>query len=497
MKQPNVLFIMCDQLRADSIHGLGNEQVETPNIDRLVARGINFSQAYSSCPVCIPARYTIRTGREPYHTGYYSNSSQPFLAPGQEKEMEKRCGDYIAARMKKLGYHSFGVGKYHACPWDEELGFDIQLYCEELYESPRQRAADDYAAYIYVNYPAYRHVEQVHGERTDMYYMPQMSPFPAECTGEAWVADRTCELIKKSDTQKPWFGFASFIAPHPPLAPPIPYNRMYNPDKMPLPIRGDINEDHKDEQIPWMNHLIWADDISEFQAKSLRARYYAEVSYVDACIGKLIDCVESLPGDRETMICFFSDHGDHLGDHHGWQKESFFEQSTHIPLLVSWPGVIPPGCVSDQLASLTDLFGIATRAAGACETRDGTDLLGEFLGQDDGREWVFGYYGEPGTHTFKIMVRSRRYKYIYFANGSKEQLFDMWNDRDEINNLGECLQGVLQQHRKIAEEKCRREQGLTPGVDANGLLGLPYRRRKKVRIHQFDESKGIHDFLTD
>ena len=88
-----------------------------------------------------------------------------------------------------------------------------------------------------------------------------------------------------------------------------------------------------DEQIPWMNHLIWAEDINDPHARVLKARYYGEISYIDDCLGRILDAVEARGDADNTLICFFADHGDHLGDHSAWQKESFFEASCHVPFL--------------------------------------------------------------------------------------------------------------------------------------------------------------------
>ena len=116
------------------------------------------------------------------------------------------------------------------------------------------------------------------------------------------------------------------------------------------------------------------------QARALKARYYGEITYIDACLGRILDAVDARPDADNTVICFFTDHGDHLGDHHAWQKESFFEQACHIPFLVSWPARLPAGVRHDGLVCLTDLFGIATTAAGEPELREGRDLLGMLAG---------------------------------------------------------------------------------------------------------------------
>lgn len=156
--------------------------------------------------------------------------------------------------MRARGYRTFGVGKFHTSPWDEKLGYDVHLHSEELYATPDQRAEDSYAAWIRTERPAYDFIEGLMGERAEMYYMPQISPLPAEATVERWAAQRAIEQIGRSGDQ-PYFGFVSFIGPHPPIAPPIPFNRLYDPDHLPNPIRGDAQTDHMDEQIPWMNYL--------------------------------------------------------------------------------------------------------------------------------------------------------------------------------------------------------------------------------------------------
>lgn len=491
--KPNILFIMTDQQRFDTIAALGNPEIYTPNYDRLVKRGITFTNAYSTCPVCVPARYTVRTGCEPLKTAVWLNT-EPQPHPQQVQTMEGRCGNYLPRTMSKLGYRTFGIGKFHTMPaWDEELGYDIHLHTEELFKDPDQRSRDAFASFIANQHPEYDFVEQLHGERTNMYYIPQMSSLPAELTVESFVANKIIEQINSGDN-RPYFGFASFIGPHPPCAPPIPYNRMYNPDKMPAPVKGDIEIDHMDEQISWMNHLIWAEDINDFLAKNLKSRYYGEISYIDMCLGKILDAVESSPDADNTLICFFSDHGDHLGDHHAWQKESYFEASCHIPFLLSWPRKLPSDIRKNELVCLTDLFGIATGAAGKVQTRDGIDVLGMLEGKNNGRDHLIGYYGLPETENFKIMVRWKQWKYIFMANGCREQLFNLVEDPNELQQKITGHPDIVEQMRKKAInaliDSPWAEKTLTDGQ----LKGLPYKKLKKERIHQFDNSRGVKDF---
>ncbi len=490
-KKPNVLFIMTDQQRADTIASLGNSHIHTPNLDRLARRGISFSKAYSNCPVCVPARYVIRTGREPSTIGIYSNSA-PQLRESQPEKMEDRCGPYLARSMKKMGYRTFGIGKFHSSPWNEDLGYDVHIHSEEMYGSQKQREMDGFASFIAKEHPEFDYVETLMGERTEMYYMPQMSPQPAESTVESWAADRAVEQIKKDDEQ-PYFGLVSFIGPHPPLAPPLPFNRMYDPDRMPNPEKGTKEIDEMDEQIGWMNHAVFAEEINNPHARMLKSRYYGEISFIDQCLGKILDAVDASEDPDNTVICFFADHGDHMGDHGGWQKESFFDASCRIPFLVSWPNKLPSETISQELVSLVDLFGIATEAAGAPETRDGINVFKMLEGGEAPREYLSGLYEAPGSRLFKIMVRDKDWKYIFMANGGREQLFNMTQDPNEkqqlINENPEVAK--LMRDRAVSILK---ESGLQKALDGDSLKKFPFSPRKLQRIYQFDSSRGVTGF---
>ncbi len=488
---PNILFVMTDQQRFDTIAALGNAGICTPNLDRLVQRGLSFTRAYSTCPVCVASRYTIRTGRREPTTGIYANM-RPDLTAGQPENMEERCGPYLARTLRSRGYRTFGIGKFHTAPWDEDLGYDVHLHSEELYGNPDQRSRDAYAAFIAREHPEYDFIECLMGERTEMYYMPQMSPTPAPVGVEAWAADRAVEQIQASGTQ-PYFGFVSFVGPHPPLAPPIPFNRMYDPDRMSNPVRGSLDLDHMDEQIPWMNHAIWAEDINDAHARVLRARYYGEISYIDQCLGRVLDAVEARDDADNTLICFFTDHGDHLGDHNAWQKESYFEASCHIPFLISWPKRLPKNVHREELVCLADLFAIATAASGATEPRDGMDVLGMVEGQVPPRDVLTGFYGTPGTSLFKVMVRTGDWKYIFMANGGREQLFNLREDPHELTQRLESDPDAAAQMRDMAIAFLSR-----PNADRaleNGALKVfPFKARPLTRIYQFDHSRGVTGF---
>jgi arylsulfatase len=489
--QPDILFIMTDQQRFDTIAALGNTHIYTPNLDRLVRRGITFSNAYATCPVCVAARYTIRTGCEPATTRVFSNAKADPVA-GQAQEMEARCGPYLARVMSRLEYRTFGIGKFHTYPWDEDVGYETLWRSEETYHPPA-REGDDYGAWLAREHPEFDFLEQQMGERSEMYYLPQRSPLSAELGAEWWVADRAVEEIAKSDDSRPFFGFVSFIGPHPPLAPPIPFNRMYNPEGMPELVLGTVEEDHLDEEIPYMRYAVWADAINPALAKIVRARYYGEITYLDHCLGRILDAIEARPNSENVLICFFSDHGDLLGDHHGWQKQNFFEAACRVPFLLSWPATLPAGTFRDELISLADLFGIATQAAGACELREGMNILTMLQGESAPREYLIGMVEVPGSQDFKVMVVTDEWKYIFMANGGREQLFDRRRDPNELSNCVSSSPQIRENLYDLAVKSCR-TPGATDALDGDKLRVFPFRERTPKRIYQFDRSHGVVGF---
>ena len=490
-EKPNVLFLMVDQQRFDTIAALGNRIVYTPHLDRLVNRGLAFTNAHSPCPVCIPARYCIRTGCLPPTTAIFCMERE-HPAPNQAPTMTGRCGPYLAQTMKSLGYRTFGIGKFHTIPWDEQLGYDVHLHSEPQYATADQRNRDSYASWIASQHPNFNFIEQLMGEHTEMYYMPQMSPLPAPLTVEGWAATHAVKQIGQRDGQ-PYFGFVSFIGPHPPFSPPIPFNRLYDPDKMPDPVTGDLKTDFMDEQIPFMNYEVWADDVDPTRTRALKARYYGEITHIDFCIGRILDAVERRGDAENTVICFFSDHGDLLGDHHGWQKECFFEASCHVPFLVSWPARIPPGQLRNDPVCLTDLFGIATGAAGHQDIRQGSDILGLNTGTPQERLTLICYYGDPGTPRFKIMVRSKQWKYIFMANGGREQLFNLKDDPNELINLADTRRQVVEELNLNAVAACQSPE-MKSVLVGDSFRKFPFEARPLRRIYQFDRSRGITGF---
>lgn len=489
-RRPHVLVLVTDQQRADTIAALGNPAIATPHMDRLVERGVAFTRAYSTCPVCVPARYTLRSGCEPIRTDVFENEERPTMTD----DVRAATGPFLAEVMAARGYRTFGIGKFHTFPWDADLGYEVHLRAEELYGTPDQRRRDAYASFVAREHPEYDFVEMLMGERTEMYYVPQMSPLPARLGMESWAADRAIELLRVPD-RRPFFGVVSFIGPHPPFAPPIPYNRRYDPDAMTDPVVGTLEVDHADEQIPWMNYAVYADDISPGLARILKARYYGEISYIDDCIGRILDALEEVPGGDQAVVCLVSDHGEHLGDHHAWQKESYFEAATRVPSLLSYPGRLPAGVRRDDLVALSDLFGLVTGLTGLADLRDGHDVLGSLLAGAPARERLVAVYGRPGTRRFKVMVREGHLKYVHLANGGRQLLFDLGTDPDELVDQAPEHPGLVERLAEAAASELA-ATGCPAALDPDRrrLWSTSFRARPRRRIHQFDASRGVSGF---
>jgi choline-sulfatase len=493
--RPNILYVMTDQQRFDTIAALGNDRIHTPNLDRLVRRGLSLTNAYSTCPVCVPARYTIRTGCEPPRTRLWENC-HPIQSPDENHPtgLLERTGPYLAHTMKQRGYRTFGIGKFHTAPVHEDLGYETHLHSEELYGSWETRMKDAYARFIHDEHPEYRHLELLHGERGEMYFAPQAGALPPELTVEAWAAAHAVEQIG-ADDPRPYFGFVSFVGPHPPLAPPIPFNRLYDPDRMESPLRGETEVDHADPFIPAHARAMFADDLSDHTWRLNKARYYGEITYIDQCLGTLLDAVEARPDADNTLICFFSDHGEMLGDHRACQKANFFEEACRVPFLVSWPARLPGGQRREMLAGLADLFALATGASGQTETRDGTDLLGALTGTAPPRAFLFGYCGFPQNNRLRAMVRWERWKFIFIQNGGRELLFDLEADPRESRNLAGARSDIAAFLRQKAAGDLRGYQA-TDALTADGadLRTAAFEPESDRRTYQFDRSRGITSF---
>ena len=416
----NILFIMTDQQRYDTVHALGNKKIKTPVLDSLVNEGTSFTRAYTPSPVCVPARYSALTGKYCHNTGCSKNGMMP---DGNESIMET---------LKKVGYQTFGIGKMHFGFRDggsmAMWGFDKRYTSEEVNGAER----DDYKDYL--KEKGFGHVKDVHGVRSEMYYTPQPSQLPAEYHHTSWVADRSIELIEGRDRTKPMFMMCGIIKPHPPFEVPVPWNKLYRSPDMDFPF---VPGDYESMQTYWnriQNRYKYKSKGRDRELeRMIKAYYYACISFIDFNVGRIIEKLRSENILDETLIIYTSDHGEMLGDFNCYGKRGFLDPAARVPLIVRWPGM-KQGEKCDEPVSLVDIVPTILEYAGVGieGDYDGNNLLSE----EYNRPVVSQYHtGNKGLY----MLVEDKHKYFYSAPDNKEWLIDMSADPDECHNRAENL----------------------------------------------------------
>lgn len=438
--KPNILHVFTDQFRFDAIASNGNPVIRTPNLDRLARMGVSFQNAYTPSPVCVAARCSMITGRYPTKTGCVSNDDMPEDMPS------------FMWILTEHGYRTHGVGKCHFTPDGNALrGFQSRERQEEL--SPEMLSNEPYYQMLCDN--GFDYTYEAHGVRGPMYYMPQPSRLPAELHPTNWIGDRTVKFLTEN-TDSPWYLFASFIHPHPPFAPPVPWHKLYDPVQMPLPLYTADDESMQLFVNKIQNRYKYRDQGFDLNMiRCMKAYYYACVSFIDYQIGRILDTLEASGQMDNTLIVFTSDHGELLGDYHCYGKRSMHDAPAHIPLLAYQKGVLEGGRKETKPVSLVDLAPTFLKAAGidtAAFGFDGKALQDE---QHDAVYSVFSCYQEvqngsarripeeysKDLHLFKAacgnyMVTDGVWKYIYSAPDHREFLFDRIHDSETRNRAG-------------------------------------------------------------
>ena len=307
--KPNILLIMCDQLRADVLGCYGNSLVNTPNINRLASRGVRFERAYSQTPVCVPARHGLISGKSPFEIGLIDNDRNI-----------KEFSNPLPELVKKQGYFTCAVGKMHFYPVRKHYGFDRMYLSEEV---PGHFYDDDYLQFL--QKAGYSHVVEPHGKRSETYYVPQTSELPEPLHTTTWTAEQTCEVIRKN-RNRPFFVFASFIKPHPPFDPCVPYDTMYPLEQVPEPVCREEELRPTDYSIDLQNDykVNGVDHMTQEDIKKIRAAYYGSVTQLDRQIGKIFDELDENGLTDNTLVILTSDHGEMLGDHYAFGKRTFY-----------------------------------------------------------------------------------------------------------------------------------------------------------------------------
>ena len=448
--RPNILLLHTDQQRFDTIAALGFQHMMTPNLDRLVREGTAFTRAYSSNPVCMPARHDLITGASARHHGYYGNSSDTIRDYGLPT---------VPRLLTESGYQTIAVGKMHFQPAREHHGFAHMYLMEEL---PACREDDAYLRYL--EDAGYGHIRCQHGVRPLFYHVPQPSRVPAEHHGSAWVAHKTIDLLR-TERDRPFFIFASWVGPHPPYYLPDEYLDAYRDRPLPAPCPMPEGEERHAPGSP--------ENLGGSRLRRMREAYFGAVSFIDQEIGRILDVLESEGLKEDTLVLFMTDHGEMLGDRNAYQKHVPYEGSAHIPLLARGSG-FAPGAQCDVPATTWDVSATILEAAGIPE-RDQPPVVGRSLRDLPAladREAVFHH--TEGRERYVAAV-SRRFKFVHWYNGGEEELYDLQEDPWEQQNLlpdraDDEVTGRLR-NACIAFE---RDHGIVENVRDGAFVDFPY-----------------------
>jgi choline-sulfatase len=449
----NVLIIMTDQHRHDMMTCAGNDEVPTPNIDKIAERGVRFTNAYCPYPVCLASRSSLLTGLYAHDTGAINNNDR---LDWRLRTMAHHFGSngYLTGLIGKMHFndaHNHGFEYYMSInDWLMYLGPKVQKYADEIANHPLapvfyHTMIDDGAGFPDVAdlwdgpSPWVGNVKSY-----DFESMPFMaSELEAEDHLDMFIARETAKFMRRYKDQ-PFLLIASFMKPHTPFYAPREFAKMYPIDDMELPPVGDI------EQYP--RHI--QDRIKDTQKnadrlmRAHRAGYRANLAFVDECIGYVYEALDELDLLDNTIVIYTSDHGEMDGDHGLYQKFCLFEPSVKVPLIVSCPSHIPEGRVANALIEYIGIYPTLAELISTEVNRKAyhVDVAGsdkvmsihsfaDILYNPDlpGPDAVFSEY-DLRSRICQYMIRTREHKYI-LNQGAQDELYDMQADPMEYVNL--------------------------------------------------------------
>ncbi|MBE7465315.1 MAG: sulfatase-like hydrolase/transferase [Planctomycetes bacterium] len=428
--QPNLILITTDQQRGDTLGINGNTEVRTPFLDSLAARGANFRNAYTTCPVCIPARRSLLSGLHPSTHGLNRNREGIAFDPPTT----------LPLLLRNAGYQTQLVGKLHVAIPGVRYGFDHMFQSEtpnDRRHSEHQRR-NDYADWF--------------EERSDA---PHTLPFgvmsndrnarpwtlPEHLHHTSWVTHEAARFLGTTrDPSGPFFLHISYWAPHQPALPPQPYWDRYKDTQWTPEIGAWV------PKREWKPGLPLPAQRGPFTLREMREHacgYFGLINHVDDQLNYLFDRWSSSrlkPDSRPTWVIFTSDHGEQLGEHHLFRKTTPYEGSARVPFFVAplhgarmeRPGTREElACLEDVLPTCCDLAGVEIPKHLGAE--DGRSLMPLLTGGGSGRAHLHGECLWQGQH-HRYLIRGRQ-KYIRWTGTGEEQCFDLARDPHECRDL--------------------------------------------------------------
>lgn len=463
MPKKNFLLIISDQHNKHMVGAYGNQVVKTPNLDKLAENGTVFTDAYTPCPLCAPARAALAIGNYGSRYGYYDNV---LAYDGEAKSW--------GARLEEDGVSVTTIGKLHFKSDTPDTGFvdqRIPLHIKngvgDVYGEIRDKeiTRPQFANALY---------EAKVGESDYIKYDKE-------------VAKRAVKFLleESNSSDKPFALQVGFVSPHFPLVVPQEYADLYDVKDIPDPVQFNSADWPHHPVIDDYRRYCCQENVPENVRKEAIRIYYGMCSFVDAQIGLVLQALKDSGHEDDTYVVYTSDHGDTMGEHGVFFKSTLYEGSVGIPMILSGPDV--PRKHSEQTpVSLVDIYQSAIDFTGGeldayDKSLPGQSLL-ESIHNPNLERPIYSEYLSFGFYTSAFMLRKGRYKYIHYE-GEKPQLFDLYEDKNECNDLASD-----ENYRDVIADFEKELQAIVNTKDAND-------KAKKAQDAVMERMGGVEEFM--
>lgn len=418
--KPNILVIHADQHRFDCLGVAGNKEIKTPHIDALAQDGVFHANCFTTFPLCTPARYSLLTGL--YARQHLGMSNETALPGGIST---------FPGILKQAGYKTACVGKMHFQPTYLDVGFDTMILAEQAGPG---RYDDDYHKYLVKHglldaTDMQDQVFECRGKAPASYHAnfgSEPSTLADKDYSTTWICDRALDVLGSWDGGGNML-VVGFIKPHHPFDAPAPWSTMYEPEQLTLLPGWTAATLPSDTRF--YNGYFNNQTLDPGKLKRVMAQYYASITHIDACVGKMIEVLKNNGMYDDTLIIYTSDHGEYMGFHHMLLKGNYmYDPLVKVPLVVKYPGNEYAGTVNDAMVSIIDIMATIVDVAGAVLPRSLWSQV-ELLPEAD-RELVFAEDSRGGGG---CMARSKRHKLLLYKD-AESQFFDLAHDPLELEN---------------------------------------------------------------
>ncbi len=427
--RPNLLYIHSDQHSPYVAGCYGDSLVETPHLDALAERGVVFDNTYCPSPICVPSRMSMLSGRYPCDNQVWTNSH--ILDSGIPT---------FAHAMGAGGYRPVLIGRMHSVGPDQLHGYAERLVGDHGPNQPGGQGVD-HGQLAGTAGPGRVSLRlSGHGQSAYQVHDEDVTAATVDYFNRLGVAKRA------GQTAEPFSVSVGFMLPHQPFVARLQDYRYYYENIAP-PQTPEPFGDHLHPHIKQWRQACEIEEVSEEETRRARAAYWALVHRLDALIGQIIAALRENDLEQNTLILYTSDHGEQVGEHGLWWKQTFYEDSVKVPAILAWPGHLPAGTRCDRVISSLDLNATMLDALGcpALPHSRGRSVL-PLLADPQNAAWddvafsefcqdaagAGGPFAEAGI--FQRMIRRGRWKLNYY-HGQPCQLFDLRADPRERCDL--------------------------------------------------------------